>query len=215
MTTLGFLGDLHGSADTLRAQTQRAADAGCAAVVQVGDLGWYPQFERDFCTVPLTLPVFWCGGNHEDWSNLRRYTQPTAIRRDNLLTFVPNGGAVDIAGRLIFFMGGGDSVDKAVNHRWQAEEVPTPEHWARLLSHPVPCDTLVSHSPGQHLIDKHFSRRNLAIWGLPAAWTSPVAVMLDYARTWLGNPRTVSGHMHRTIQYEDQIVLDIGELRIL
>lgn len=207
---LGFLGDIHGDAHTLERHAQQAFLAGCAALIQVGDLGLFPHTLRAFQSIRLPLPVLFIKGNHDDHHYLRHYLTPTPMREDGNLVYVPNGTRMELDGQRIGCMGGGDSVDKAYNTHWSALESPAPEEWEELMRGPV--DLLITHAPGQLAVDATTSRLGLRQFGLSPHWVSPVAVMHDYVRRALNMPPVICGHMHYAATHEGTRILNIDEL---
>lgn len=210
MTTLAFLGDIHGNLRRLHRAAAQAADAGASALFQVGDCGWSLRWERQ----DFPLPVYWIDGNHETWPALQLLLdaeQP--VRLSESFTYVPRGLVVDVGGIRVGCLGGASSVDAAWQRRlgvWNACETLRPAQATRLVG---PVDVLVTHTPPQVVIDAYFDPRDLQrFFGLDPSWRDPSATLVE--RTWerLGNPPLYCGHMHRAITHDAIRLLDCDEL---
>jgi len=83
-------------------------------VICCGDFGYWPKFRftRKLSEIKLqsTNKLLWIDGNHEDhWSLRDRETDELAPG----IIYMPRGSSYKLDdGRVIFFMGGADSIDK-------------------------------------------------------------------------------------------------------
>lgn len=106
---IAFIGDVHREFDHLAGAVSRLP-ADVKVAIQVGDLGLHgddlgptgrgvPCFDR---------PVYYVTGNHDYEPSYRGLTRPTEMAPN--LVFVPRGTVLELDGRRIAFLGGGDSV---------------------------------------------------------------------------------------------------------
>lgn len=209
---LGLLSDIHGLAKYLGEITRKAAEnSNIKAIIQLGDLGWYPYTINEFRLLQLDLPVYWVDGNHEYFPLLRGLTEVTEMAPN--LFYVPRGTILELDGRNVAFLGGAASVDQAWRHTgvdWFPDEVITDEDTQRFdFSKKV--DVLITHCPPQSVIQKHFNPHNLLMFGLPVTWKDPSADRVEYVWEKFGKPPVYSGHMHDKVFGENYRILDINE----
>lgn len=117
-------GDIHGDSynweHTFFPTAQRV---GAKAILQVGDFGYWPQFEegQDYIdyvieySAKLKLPVVWLDGNHENFDALEAigaYDADEPFQMGDYLWYLPRGYAWRWAGRKLLALGGAYSVDK-------------------------------------------------------------------------------------------------------
>lgn len=138
MNTFAVFGDVHGRVAlmlTLALRWQRRTGRTLSAILQVGDMGAFPDHTRldkatvrhaardpdelgflDFITDthdsrtllgPDTAPpIVFCRGNHEDFAYLERFRRPTALDPWNKLWFIPDGCSMEVEGLRIGGLGG-------------------------------------------------------------------------------------------------------------
>lgn len=189
---LGFLGDLHGYHGGF-------GDDKVTAWVQVGDLGFYPKFMREWRR--KDAPVYFCRGNHEwhpDLDEHKYKTEPVEVA-DGLF-YVPSGVVVTLDGWCIGFCGGAASIDynlREAGKSWHPEsEVTTSEEVDRAIR--MECDIIVTHTFPQSVIDRVFGPPP-QIFGQDPGWFDSSAVELERLYQaqkgrytfWFG------GHFHR------------------
>ena len=118
--------------------------------IQVGDLGLMVTTlgETGRGVPPLARLVYYVTGNHDHEPSYRGVTRPTEMAPN--LVFVPAGTVLELDGRRIAFLGGGDSViDRHVRRDgvdWWPEERVTMADVARLRAGGR-VDLLVCHTP--------------------------------------------------------------------
>lgn len=123
-----FVGDVHGNTSWFEWASDYAVEHGCTAMVQCGDLGYWPHVEwgqafLDDISKSLEgdgLELFWIDGNHdnhdaiEGWMKASsRSAWPCKIDdRWPLLRYIPRGMTWDWGGTKFLGLGGGFSIDK-------------------------------------------------------------------------------------------------------
>jgi hypothetical protein len=200
---IAFIGDVHREFDRL-AGAVAELPAGVEIAIQVGDLGLH---QDDLGPTgpgvpPLARLVYYVTGNHDHEPSYRGITRPTEMAPN--LVFVPRGTVLELDGRRIAFLGGGDSViDRAVRRDgvdWWPEEQVTMADVAR-FERAGRVDLLVCHTPPAFVY--HF-------YGFSP---DPSAVAVGQAWQLLGRPPVVCGHLHKSQKVGRVRVL--GELEIL
>ncbi len=201
---IAFIGDVHRSFDRL-AEVVAGLPAGVDVAIQVGDLGLHgedlnPAKPR---IPPLARPVYFVTGNHDHEPSYRGIAKPTEMAPN--LIYVPRGTVLELDGRRIAFLGGGDSViDRAYRRDdvdWWPEERITAADIAR-LERAGRVDLLVSHTPPAFVYH--------AIGFSP----DPSALAVGQAWQILGRPPVICGHLHMTRTVGRVRVLDALEVLI-
>jgi hypothetical protein len=137
-----FSGDWHAGTEHARRTIDLAAAMGIERVVQVGDFGYWPRFEKGREFLELTsqhaisrgVSIWFCDGNHEDHDALPHDDGGDPVELAPSIRWVPRGTVVEWHGRRILFFGGAVSVDQdsRINGwTWFANEVPSPSAWQR------------------------------------------------------------------------------------
>ena len=200
---IGFIGDVHRAFDRLAGVVAHfPADVGVA--IQVGDLGLHSDDLGPTGTgmPPLARTVYFVTGNHDHEPFYRGIIEPTEMAPN--LVYVPRGTVLELDGRRIAFLGGGDSViDRAVRRAgvdWWPEEQVTLADVARFVD-AGRVDILVCHTPPAFVY--HFFQ-------LPP---DPSALAVGQAWQILGRPQVVCGHLHKS--REVGCVRVLGELEVL
>jgi Icc-related predicted phosphoesterase len=211
---LGFLGDIHGNTGTLQRAIIKAKEQGAAALIQVGDFGWYNSKIQYFAAVDYQLPVYWIDGNHENHKLIYESTMP----HPNCI-FVHRGTVLELDGKKIGFLGGAASVDKEMRLQgyghWSDKELIEESDVAK-LDNIEQLDILVTHTPPQSVIDKNFDPNNLRFFNLnPKTWFDPSARHVEHLWNRLNNPTLICGHMHKAVQDRTCRILNIDELMFL
>jgi predicted phosphodiesterase len=184
---IGFIGDVHRAFDRLAGVLAHfSADVGVA--IQVGDLGLHSDDLGPTGTgmPPLARPVYFVTGNHDHEPSYRGIVAPTEMAPN--LVYVPRGTVLELDGRRIAFLGGGDSViDRAVRRAgvdWWPEERVTMADVARFEG-VGRVDLLVCHTPPAFVY--HFFQFA----------PDPSALAVEAAWQMLGRPQVVCGHLHK------------------
>lgn len=220
---LALLGDIHGSMPRLQTAARTAADYGATALIQVGDFGFSHQVLTWLQHYDAPLFIYFIDGNHEEFEWLPKSADVTAVDARGQVLYCPRGTVLEIDGKRIGFLGGADSVDKDIRLSmraqykfggyWSPQEVITDEDVRTLLDNAdEPLDLLITHGPPQEIVERHFNREDLRLFGLEPSWTSPSALLLDEAWTKLGKPQLFCGHMHREVYGPNYAILDINQL---
>ena len=200
---IAFIGDVHREFDRLAAAVSKLP-AGVEVAIQVGDLGLHGDDlrEKGRGLPPLGRPVYYVTGNHDHEPIYRGIVEPTEMAPN--LVFVPRGTVLELDGRRIAFLGGGDSViDRAFRRDgvdWWPEERVTMADVARLEG-AGEVDFLVCHTPPPFVY--HF-------YGFSP---DPSALAVGQAWQLLGRPQVICGHLHKSQEVGRVRVL--GELEIL
>jgi predicted phosphodiesterase len=160
-----IVGDTHGHLDILWGLADAAARQGIGAIIQVGDLGFYPRvlvaFQRMWRRLPI--PVYAIDGNHEDHPWLAQcVTNGTAaeVWADRLnLIYQPRGSVAMLGGARVGFLGGALHADRPQegSELWTLGAEPAACNWTRpsdrlraaMAWSADRCDLVVTHScPG-------------------------------------------------------------------
>jgi hypothetical protein len=181
---IAVVGDVHGDASVISRLLQLHPPV--AAIVQVGDLGWFPETLAAWRSVRFPVPFYFIDGNHG--------------RR---IAFLGGGASPDKFYRL------------AQRLPWSAKENVTPAEFARLDAVEA-VDILVTHVPPQSTIDRYFDPMDLPrYFGLPPTWRDPNAALVETLWRRLACPPLVCGHMHRSVVDRTVRLLDINEIVLL
>lgn len=211
---LAFIGDVHGYFNALPHIVKNLpADA---TVIQVGDFGIWPQTQHDWMRIGhLEKPIYFIDGNHEYFPWLQDIKEPTTLPGWEGTVYIPRGSILTLEGKRIGFMGGGASVDKAFRqpgHSWFSAEEIAQDEFERLYLAEGPFDYLVTHTPPNCTIAKHFDRKFLRNFGLPESWVDPSAILVEKIWEKHGRPQLICGHMHRRLYDENVRILDVNEI---
>lgn len=194
---IAFIGDVHREFNRL-AGAVAGLPTDVQVAIQVGDLGLHSDDLGQ--TAPglpsLARTVYYVTGNHDHEPSYRGITRPTEMAPN--LIYVPRGTVLELDGRRIAFLGGGDSVIDRAERRegvdWWPEEQVTMADVARLeKAHHV--DFLVSHTPPAF------------VYHLFGYTPDPSALAVGHAWQILGRPQVICGHMHQS--------REVGRVRVL
>jgi predicted phosphodiesterase len=185
---IAFIGDVHRAFGRL-AEAVAELPVGVEVVIQVGDLGLHrDDLDPSSPGVPpLNRPVYYVTGNHDHEPSYRGIVRPTEMAPN--LIFVPRGTVLELDGRRIAFLGGGDSIiDRHVRRPdvdWWPEEQVTMADVAR-LERAGRVDLLVCHTPPAFVYH---------VFGFSP---DPSAVAVGRAWQLLGRPPVMCGHLHKS-----------------
>lgn len=196
---LAVIGDVHGEFQALRDVLEQLPDD-VKEVLQVGDFGLWPVFP--YPAMPRSLR--WIRGNHEYEPAIRDLCVPTEVAPG--CTFMPSGWIEQIDGRLIGFLGGGDSPDRderLPGLDWWPTEAVTRDQVEQVCCL-GPLDLLLTHVPPASVVRTWFGY---------SARPSELLVQEAWERT--GFPRLVCGHQHMSLRYDQVTVLDMLEVVLL
>ena len=112
-------------------------------ILQCGDFGYWPRQAR---AKPVAAPsrIYWCDGNHEDFTALEARTSNEVYP---YIYYQPRGSSLQIKSTHILFMGGADSIDKKYRtpgYDWFPEELITYRDVTELLEKQI--DIIISHT---------------------------------------------------------------------
>jgi hypothetical protein len=141
-TQVLFSGDWHAGVDHARRTIDLAVERGIRRIVQVGDFGYWPRFEKGQEFLQLTsqhatrsgVSIWFCDGNHEDHDALPHDDEVDPVELAPSIRWVPRGSVVEWDRRRILFFGGAVSVDqdsRISGWTWFADEIPSPKAWQR------------------------------------------------------------------------------------
>jgi predicted phosphodiesterase len=200
---IAFIGDVHRAFDRL-AGAVAELPSGVEVAIQVGDLGLHSD---DLGSTGPGVPrlariVYYVTGNHDHEPSYRGIARPTEMAPN--LVFVPRGTVLELDGRRIAFLGGGDSViDRAVRRDdvdWWPEERVTMADVGRFEG-VGRVDFLVCHTPPAFIYPIFHLRPD------------PSAIAVERAWEILGRPPVICGHLHKPRAVGGVRVL--GELEVL
>jgi Calcineurin-like phosphoesterase len=200
---IGFIGDVHRAFDSL-ARAVAELPANVEMAIQVGDLGLhFDDLGPSGPGVPfLSRRVYYVTGNHDHEPLYKTITRPTEVAHN--LVFVPRGAVLELDGRRIAFLGGGDSIaDRALRRDgvdWWPEERISMADISRFEG-VGRVDLLVCHTPPAFVYPIFHLRPD------------PSSVAVERAWKTLGRPPVICGHLHKGRAVGCVRVL--GELEIL
>lgn len=208
---IAFIGDIHGDFNAL------AKIVGTlpidVPVVQVGDFGYWPELRSRF--IDPGRHVLFIDGNHDHVTDLRegKCDWPNA-------EYVPRGAVRDIGDARVLFLGGATSVDRKWRPKrfglnaWFPEEEVTEFDVRRALENAKNgVDMLVTHSPPDWMVRKHFSPDGLREFDIePSTWRDRSAERVEYIWRALDTPPLVCGHMHQSVTDGKCRILNINEV---
>jgi predicted phosphodiesterase len=200
---IAFIGDVHRAFDRL-AGAVAELPARVEVAIQVGDLGLHRDdlHPTGRGVPPLARRVYYITGNHDHEPSYRGIGRPTEMAPN--LVFVPRGTVLELDGRRVAFLGGGDSVIDRAERRdgvdWWPEEQVTMADVARFEG-VGRVDLLVCHTPPAFIY--HFLHLT----------PDPSAVAVGQAWQILGRPPVICGHLHKPREVGRVRVL--GELEVL
>jgi hypothetical protein len=206
---IALVGDIHNSSAPLTVAAERAD-----VIVQLGDFA----LENEAAGFS-PIPIYWIDGNHERFHLFAPYQDAEApVGWARNCWYVPRGAVLELGGLRFLCIGGADSVDKVrQGARWSPHEQITGPQICRALNAEGPIDAILSHTPPQSSINKHFDPavRERA-FKLPRWWTSPAACAIEVIWQHYGRPPLFCGHMHRSVTDERGIrMLKSGEIVVL
>ena len=160
MSRVMIVGDLHGNWGPLNTlMNKKRPDI----VLQCGDFGWWPQWTIKKSTlyshhqewshkglkVPEDCKLYWCDGNHEQYSDLQQYQDGTIHEMYDRVFYGSRGATLELPdGRIVLFAGGASSIDRdnrTPGYDWFPEENICRGDLDRMLSHDH-VDILISHT---------------------------------------------------------------------
>jgi predicted phosphodiesterase len=200
---IAFIGDVHRAFDRL-AWAVACLPLDVDVAIQVGDLGLHSDdlSPTGAGVPPLDRRVYYVTGNHDHEPSYQGISQPTEMAPN--LVFVPRGTVLELDGRRIAFLGGGDSViDRAVRRDdvdWWPEERVTMADVGRFEG-VGRVDFLVCHTPPAFIYPIFHLRPD------------PSAIAVERAWEILGRPPVICGHLHKPRAVGGVRVL--GELEVL
>jgi len=208
-----LVGDIHGFFGPLAKIVAEAAWDDI--IVQIGDFGFWPEFEAWWWQQKIDRPVHFIEGNHDCIPDLIKITKIQETWPN--LYYIPRGTVLQLGSKRIAFCGGASSVDfksRTLGKDWFAEEVVGQKDIELFLAGGEPIakpDLLVTHSPPLSLIRQNFDRAGLRQFGLDDDWLDYSAAAIDTLWAILGHPDIITGHMHKSVQWNNARVLDIYE----
>jgi UDP-2,3-diacylglucosamine pyrophosphatase LpxH len=218
---IALIGDLHGEFSLLPKILKGIPSE--AVIIQVGDFGYWPGLELRYQAgakaVGHPFEILFIEGNHDHVVDVPYCRWPGAV-------YVPRGSVMELDGKRVLFMGGATSVDRKWRskaplgpHPWFEEEVVTEADVERALQNVRgggPIDLMVTHSPPNHTIRRHFSDDGLRFFDIdPVTWRDPSAENVQWLWEQVGEPPLYCGHMHKSVLDGNIRILDIMEVVVL
>lgn len=150
-----FAGDWHAGTDFALATIDHAVEEGIDRIVQVGDFGYWPRFERGLSFLDAVsrhalargVSVWFCDGNHEDHDSLPHDARHDPVEVAPGVHWVPRGTVLEWTEARLLFFGGAVSVDqdsREAGWTWFAQEIPSQTAWQQALA-AGPVDVVVAH----------------------------------------------------------------------
>jgi len=176
--------------------------------LQCGDFGYFPD-EAEFDPAKKLksggVPVHWCDGNHEDHGALAKFRSdpPTGHEVSENCVYQERGSTLTLPdGRVVLFMGGGDSIDKHERVEgvdWFPTELLTEADLARLPDCQV--DIVISHTfPACFCVRKIFVP--MGNYPLKLDLSDPTEEVLDAVFERYRPSRWYFGHWHKYLTGE-------------
>lgn len=181
-------------------------------IVQVGDLGIWPFIREEFESHDGFAPpdtsfdrlVYFIDGNHEHFPMLweqGRYVQTEIFPN---LVYVPRGTVMELDGRNVLFLGGGESPDmewRTEGINWFREETLTYEDVMRIEAIEGDVDMMITHVPPFHVMYHIFGG------DAPAEWNY-TSKLVEAVWENLGKPDLYCGHLHENRKIGNVTILN-------
>ena len=178
-------------------------------VIQIGDFGIWPTILKEHTaqvkfnmTDPLGRRIYFIDGNHEHFPTLWRGGRYAIHEIIPNLVYVPRGEIMELDGRKILFIGGGESPDmnwRTEGVNWFREETITYQDVMRIDQNEK-IDFMVTHVPpfeiGHHIFGGD----------TPIEWNYSAKLIQSVWESF-GQPPLYCGHFHMS--------KEIGNVRIL
>ena len=159
------MGDVHGNWEYLNAIINRHHPD---IILQCGDFGFFPKWDDHMPKRKIEnrlkmqdTKLYWCDGNHEDhWTLLDKHYKGQFSEILPNCFFATRGSVLELPdGRNVMFMGGGDSIDKAmrmVGYDWFPEEQISQGNLYEALQVNKKIDIVISHqAPSTFPVEQH------------------------------------------------------------
>lgn len=215
------LGDIHGNLHRLRWMEQFLKPEDI--VIQVGDFGFSTHLLNNFnewFPTGYTCKMYAIEGNHENFNLIDSWSKTDITDIGGNLFYVPRGYVMEYNGKLMGFMGGAESIDKAYRREgydWFPQERITRENEQTLYKNVGrrTLDYLFSHTPPISTIHRNFSKLIPEQWMLPFNWQDESSKVMEDIHSNLRPRQHYCGHMHRTVKHNAVYILDIDEVKAL
>lgn len=197
-------GDIHGDEGWFRELVARARAADCQAIVQLGDLGYWPRIKHysDFldalphALVEAEIDLFFIEGNHDDVDVLLDddLTEAGVFRRvAERVFYIPRGTRWGWGGVRFLGVGGGYSLDRDLRRAgfdWFERETLSEAELAAILEPGGEVDILVSHDCPAAIA----RRLGFELTSAPLAHQCALDTIVDR----LVIPLVLHGHLHQS-----------------
>jgi predicted phosphodiesterase len=128
--------------------------------IQAGDNAYFWAGRAYMGKIKSASPVYLVPGNHEDWDMIdqvgRRGMTPILLEQN--IYHCPIGSSIEVNGKKILFVGGADSIDKAVRQEfitWWRQETLNNTDLDYILANVDRADIIVSHTcPDEFKLNK-------------------------------------------------------------
>ena len=216
---LYVMGDIHGFWAVLNNLAKHLGPDDI--VVQVGDFGVDRFFANpDYLKklfAEIKFKLIFIEGNHEHFPTIGMWSKDQLTEIAPNVFYAPRGLVMELDGKLVGFLGGAESVDKAWRTPgvdWFPEERVSQEDVDLLVKNADnrQLDILFTHAPPQFAIAANFPPLNEHHWGLPLGWIDESGWKVSKA-FWAIKPKKLyCGHMHRAVSHGEVRILDINEV---
>lgn len=216
---LYVLGDIHGMFEVLEKLSSHLRPDDI--VVQVGDFGVNQHFSNEtyanYTFKDINYKLIFIDGNHEHFPTIGTWDKDKLTEIAPNVFYAPRGLVMELDGKLVGFLGGAESVDKAwrtIGHDWFPEERVSQDDVDLLVKNVAgrELDILFTHSPPKFTISANFPPLDEHSWGLPLGWIDESAWKVSKAY-WAVQPKKVyCGHMHKAVNHDNVRILDINEV---
>lgn len=208
-----LLGDIHGFFEIFDAIKEKIGEDPNDIIIQVGDFGIWPKWEKEYKWSTLPWKVYFIDGNHEYFPYLPYWDAGNVKQLSSNLFYIPRGTILNLEGKKIGFIGGAESLDqkwRVKGESWFWEERVQEEHVAHLLNEKL--DVIVSHSPPLSVQSLLFPPLNKREWGLSMDWSDRSAENLERLYQQNQNTPWYCGHMHESKKWINVQLLAINEV---
>ena len=220
---ISICGDVHNFYELVVNYSKIAEEAGCSAMIQVGDWG---QNKKDINNAVAKsyyphLPVFVVAGNHEAFDLWEGFEGIKEVMHN--VFFVQKGHIMKLDGLNVLFCGGASSIDKKwQGSSWDWREDIQPADVARfeknynefleLRDGCEKIDLMISHVPPASVIDRNFDPKQKLAFDVPIYWQDKSAPIVEEIWKQVGEPVLKCGHMHKRVIDGNCQILDINEM---
>jgi len=214
--SLVLVGDIHGDFNVLdKVSHKHMTDT----VIQVGDIGFWPQLEDKWIQETLMSHVkfYFIEGNHDWLPPLINHSSEGIREVWPKLKYVPRGTVLTLEGYRIGFLGGAKSIDRAwrvqdsVDHGWfESEQVTDSEVDLLIAQDP---DIYITHAAPASVVARNFNPEVPSKMFRHKNWIDETAIRLDKIANTC--KPMYCGHMHKSVKDGNVTILAINEILVI